>query len=102
MGNADAFKEVLQGGSHTDAKRDSIVLNAGVGNYIYGLEGCTTIEAGIEKARQTLEEGTASSLLEKWITVSQEIGNASAKAKAKDAAEAKKDAPKAKTVIGFK
>merc|ERR1712238_149570 len=101
MGNADAFKEVLQGGSHTDAKRDSIVLNAGVGNYIYGLEGCTTIEKGIEKARTTLEEGTASSLLEKWITVSQEIGKASAVAKAIEAAAAEAKTPAAKKGIGF-
>mmetsp|Transcript_34238 Transcript_34238/g.36999 ORF Transcript_34238/g.36999 Transcript_34238/m.36999 type:complete len:434 (-) Transcript_34238:201-1502(-) len=99
--NADAFKEVLQGGSHTNAKRDSIVLNAGVGNYIYGLEGCTTIEAGIQKARTTLEAGTAATLLEKWITVSQDIGKASS-AKAKEAEATKAEAPKAKTSIGFK
>jgi len=96
--NAEAFKEVLQGGSHTDAKRDSIVLNAGVGNYIYGLEGCATIEAGIQKARTTLEAGTAATLLDKWITVSQEIGKASATTKAE---VTKAEAPPAKKGIGF-
>lgn len=69
--NAEKFKAVLQGGDHSDAKRDSIVLNAGVGCYVYGLT--SSIEDGIQLARKTLNSGKASELLEKWIKVSQEI-----------------------------
>ena len=69
--NADKFEAVLKGGDHTDAKRDSIVLNAGVGCWIYGL--AENIEDGCKLARKTLEDGKASDLLQKWITVSQEI-----------------------------
>jgi anthranilate phosphoribosyltransferase len=71
--NADKFVDVLEGGDHTDAKRDSIVLNAGVGCWIYGL--CDSIEDGCKLARTTLESGKASDLLQKWITVSQEIAS---------------------------
>lgn len=74
--NAQKFLDVLQGGSHTDAKRDSIVLNAGVGCYVYGLDGVESIADGCTLARQTLESGKAAELLQKWIKVSQEIGAA--------------------------
>eukprot|EP00934_Nitzschia_sp_Nitz4_P008398 Nitzschia sp. Nitz4//scaffold201_size42423//31055//32242//NITZ4_007378-RA/size42423-snap-gene-0.41-mRNA-1//-1//CDS//3329541344//8388//frame0 len=69
--NAEKFLAVLQGGDHTDAKRDAIVLNAGVGCYVYGLT--PTIEEGCRLARTTLESGKASGLLEKWIQVSQKV-----------------------------
>jgi len=71
--NAEKFVDVLKGGDHTDAKRDSIVLNAGVGCWIYGLSN--SIEDGCKLARTTLESGKASDLLQKWITVSQEIAS---------------------------
>lgn len=69
--NAQKFKAVLEGGDHTDAKRDAIVLNAGVGCYVYGLT--SSIEEGCELARATLNSGKAAELLEKWISTSQEI-----------------------------
>jgi len=69
--NAEKFKAVLKGGDHTDAKRDSIVLNAGVGCYVYGLS--ESIEEGCNLARSTLESGKAEALLEKWIKTSQDI-----------------------------
>lgn len=69
--NAEKFKAVLEGGSHTDAKRDSIVLNAGVGCYVYG--ATPTIEEGCKLARTTLESGKAAELLQKWIAASQRI-----------------------------
>lgn len=69
--NAEKFEAVLQGGDHTDAKRDSIVLNAGVGCWIYGLS--ESIEEGCKLARETLESGKASDLLKKWVATSQEI-----------------------------
>ena len=72
--NAEKFRAVLQGGSHTDAKRDSIVLNAGVGCYVYGLTD--NIEDGCKLARSTLESGKASDLLHTWIEASQDVAAA--------------------------
>lgn len=72
--NAEKFRQVLLGGDHTDAKRDAIVLNAGVGIYVYGMTD--TIEKGCQLARDTLVSGKASALLQRWITVSQEISAA--------------------------
>lgn len=72
--NAEKFEAVLQGGDHTDAKRDSIVLNAGVGCWIYGLT--ESIEDGCKLARETLESGKASDLLKDWVAASQEIASA--------------------------
>lgn len=69
--NAEKFKAVLEGGTHTDAKRDAIVLNAGVGCYVYGQS--PTIEEGCKLARTTLESGKAAELLQTWIATSQEI-----------------------------
>ena len=75
--NAQKFKDILQGGTHTDAKRDAIVLNAGMGIYVYGL--APTIAEGCALARSTLESGKAASLLEEWVTVSQRIAAESKK-----------------------
>ena len=72
--NAEKFRAVLQGGEESDAKRDSIVLNAGVGCYVYGLT--PSIEEGCELARKTLNSGKAAELLNKWIEVSQSIAAA--------------------------
>ena len=69
--NAEEFCKVLQGGEHTNAKRDAIVLNAGVGIYVYGLTD--SIAEGIELARKTLNGGKAEEVLKKWIEVSQAI-----------------------------
>ena len=70
--NALKFKQVLLGGDHTDAKRDAIVLNAGMGCYVYGLT--SSIEAGCQLARETLVAGKATEVLQKWIEVSQALG----------------------------
>ena len=72
--NAERFKQVLLGGTHSDAKRDAIVLNAGVGIYVYG--NADSIAEGCKIARETLESGAATDLLTKWIEVSQKIGSA--------------------------
>jgi anthranilate phosphoribosyltransferase len=74
--NAEKFRQVLLGGSHTDAKRDSIVLNAGVGCYVYGLTD--SIEEGCKLARATLENGKATELLQEWIHVSNEVATTAA------------------------
>jgi hypothetical protein len=73
--NAQKFKAVLEGGDHSDAKRDSIVLNAGMGCYVYGLT--PTIEEGCALARTTLNSGKASELLETWIAASQKFAKES-------------------------
>jgi anthranilate phosphoribosyltransferase len=69
--NAEKFVAVLQGGDHTDAKRDSIVLNAGVGCFVYGL--AESIEEGCALARSTLTSGKAADKLNQWIAASQAI-----------------------------
>lgn len=69
--NAEKFKAVLEGGTHADAKRDAIILNAGVGCYVYGQT--QTIEEGCKLARSTLESGKAAELLKTWIATSQRI-----------------------------
>jgi len=71
--NAEEFRKVLEGGSHTNAKRDAIILNAGVGCYAYGL--VDSIEDGVDIARKTLESGKATDLLNTWIQTSQSIRN---------------------------
>lgn len=70
--NAKEFEMVLEGGEYTtNAKKDAIVLNAGVGCYVYGLT--ETIEEGCALARKTLVEGKAAEVLKKWLKVSNEI-----------------------------
>jgi anthranilate phosphoribosyltransferase len=69
--NAEEFRKVLKGGDHTNAKRDAIVLNAGVGIYVYGL--ADSIESGVDLARKALVSGKADETLKKWIETSQKI-----------------------------
>ena len=69
--NAQALKDVLLGGDITNAKRDSIILNAGFGIYVYGL--ADSIENGIKLARETLNSGKASIKLQEWIQTTQSL-----------------------------
>ena len=70
--NAKEFEMVLQGGEYeTNAKKDAIVFNAGVGCYVYGLTD--TIEEGCALAKKTLVDGKAEKVLNEWRTVSKEI-----------------------------
>jgi len=69
--NAEEFRKVLLGGSETNPKRDAIVLNAGVGCYVYGQTD--SIEEGCKLAREVLESGKATEVLQKWVAASQEI-----------------------------
>eukprot|EP00569_Conticribra_weissflogii_P016323 CAMPEP_0171396750 /NCGR_PEP_ID=MMETSP0880-20121228/4800_1 /TAXON_ID=67004 /ORGANISM="Thalassiosira weissflogii, Strain CCMP1336" /LENGTH=357 /DNA_ID=CAMNT_0011910447 /DNA_START=16 /DNA_END=1089 /DNA_ORIENTATION=- len=70
--NAKEFEKVLEGGDYTaNAKKDAIVLNAGVGCYVYG--ATESIEEGCALARRTLVEGKAEELLRKWKKISGEI-----------------------------
>jgi anthranilate phosphoribosyltransferase len=74
--NAEKFVAVLQGGTHTDAKRDAIVLNAGVGCYVYGLTD--SFKDGCALARETLISGVAALKLQEWIDATQAIAAADA------------------------
>jgi len=69
--NAEEFRKVLLGGDHTNAKRDSIVLNAGVGCYVYGM--AESIPAGCALAREVLNSGKATEKLNEWIECSQSL-----------------------------
>lgn len=69
--NAQALRDVLTGGSHRDAKRDSVVLNAGFGVYVYGL--ADSIPEGIKLARNVMESGNALITLDKWIETTKKI-----------------------------
>ena len=69
--NAEEFRKVLKGGMHVNAKRNSIILNAGLGCYVYGIVG--SIEEGVTLAKKTLENGDAERKLGEWIGVSQSI-----------------------------
>ena len=70
--NAKEFEMVLTGGEYeTNAKKDSIVLNAGVGCYVYGLSD--SIEEGCALAKKTLVSGKATEVLNEWRQVSKEI-----------------------------
>ena len=71
--NKQEFIDVLLPGQHTNAKRDSIILNAGLGLYVYGLT--PTIAEGVKLARTTLQSGKAQQKLQHWINVSQNIRN---------------------------
>lgn len=65
--NAQEMRDVLSAGDHTNAKRDSVVLNAGMGLYVYDL--VDSIEEGIKAAREALNSGKATEKLNLWIEV---------------------------------
>ena len=69
--NAAELRKVLRGGDETDAKRDSVVLNAGMALYVYDLT--SSIEDGVKLARDTLNAGKAVAKLEDWIIASNEV-----------------------------
>eukprot|EP00597_Dinobryon_sp_UTEXLB2267_P018735 CAMPEP_0201111956 /NCGR_PEP_ID=MMETSP0812-20130820/76939_1 /ASSEMBLY_ACC=CAM_ASM_000668 /TAXON_ID=98059 /ORGANISM="Dinobryon sp., Strain UTEXLB2267" /LENGTH=367 /DNA_ID=CAMNT_0047375173 /DNA_START=49 /DNA_END=1152 /DNA_ORIENTATION=- len=69
--NADMLREVLRGGCEQDARRDAVVLNAGLGNYVFGLAG--TLEEGVQLARRVLETGAALERLDKWLDTAQKL-----------------------------
>jgi anthranilate phosphoribosyltransferase len=63
---------VLQGGEYVNnAKKDAVVLNAGVGCYVYGLT--ESIEEGCALARKTMVEGKGEEVLIKWRDASKKI-----------------------------
>ena len=69
--NAAELKKVLSGGEESNAKRDSVVLNAGMALYVYG--SASSIEEGVKLARDTLNAGKAAQRLEDWVKASNEV-----------------------------
>ena len=59
------------GGDTMNAKRDAVILNAGVGLYVYGL--ANSIDGGIKMARDVLQSGKGLAKLNEWIDVTQKI-----------------------------
>lgn len=74
--NAKELRLVLTGGLPTNPKRNSVILNAGFGVYVYGL--AATIEEGIALARRVLDSGEGLVTLDKWVAATQKIVAASA------------------------
>ena len=66
--NADMLREVLQAGEHGNARRDAVLLNAGFGNYVFGLS--ESVLDGVRLAREKLQQGAGAEKLEEWIGVS--------------------------------
>lgn len=64
-------RKVLKSGDVFNAKRNSVILNAGMGLYVYGL--ASSIEGGIEIARDVLRSGKGLVKLDEWIEVTQTI-----------------------------
>mmetsp|Transcript_216 Transcript_216/g.338 ORF Transcript_216/g.338 Transcript_216/m.338 type:complete len:356 (+) Transcript_216:54-1121(+) len=69
--NAEEFRKVLLGGVESNAKRDSIILNAGVGCYVYDI--VETISDGCKLARDVLNSGKATDKLIEWIEASNSV-----------------------------
>lgn len=65
--NAQLTKDILAG-KVTGPKRDIVLMNAGLGFYIYGK--APTMQAGIEMAKDIIESKKALDTLEKFIEVS--------------------------------
>jgi len=69
--NAAIAREILDG--KTGAKMDAVILNAGAAIYIASEQ--MTLEQGIEKARELLENGLAKKQLDRFIQYSQSFEN---------------------------
>lgn len=67
--NANIIRRILAGDMHGPLT-DAILLNAGAGCYVYGLD--PSIREGVEHARAVLRTGLPLQVLDKWIRISQE------------------------------
>ncbi|AWE42531.1 anthranilate phosphoribosyltransferase [Actinobaculum sp. 313] len=79
--NADVTRRVLAG--ETGAVRDAVTLNAAAALVADGTRNGTRVSdgsfaqrmaAGLDIARQTIDSGAASDLLDRWVTLSQKLG----------------------------
>ena len=62
--NARITESILKGGC-TDAKADSVILNAGAGIYLMG--GASSIAKGVEMARSTIQSKKAYETLQRFV-----------------------------------
>jgi len=71
--NVLELRAVLAAGDDgsTNAKRDSVVLNAGMGLYVYGT--AASIAEGVALARRGLDAGKAAAQLDLFVQTSQSI-----------------------------
>ena len=69
--NAALLREALAAGSHAGGKRDAVVLNAGMGLYVFGL--AASMEGGVALARETLKSGAGLAKLDEWIATTQRL-----------------------------
>lgn len=67
--NASILKEVFAG--HNCAVADTLILNAGAANWIFGRS--SSLESGIQEARQVLKAGGALECLSKWVKLSNQM-----------------------------
>ncbi len=70
--NAKILLDVFAKGKNSayHAVADTLILNAGVAVYLYGLQN--SLSAGVELAREKLYQGVAFNLLQKWVKFSHE------------------------------
>jgi anthranilate phosphoribosyltransferase len=66
--NANALRSCLSAAPESDACRDAIALNAGMGLYVYG--AADTVAGGIDLAREGLKTGAGLAKLDAWIAKS--------------------------------
>ena len=69
--NTAELKRVLAAGEESNAKRHTVVLNAGMGLYVYDV--ASTTEDGVRQAREALNSGKATEKLEQWMHVSNQV-----------------------------
>ena len=69
--NAQTTHDILAG-KITDARRTSVLLNAGCG--LYAANAVSSIEEGVKKAAEMIDSGRALAVLDSFITVSNQAG----------------------------
>lgn len=75
--NADVFRRVLDG--EVSPVRDAVLLNAGAALAVHADEPGTVqerLDAGIARARQSLDSGAARDVLARWSAVTEELAPA--------------------------
>lgn len=69
--NAQTTRDILAG-KITDARRTSVLLNAGCG--LYAANAVSSIEEGVKKAAEMIDSGRALAVLDSFIAVSNQAG----------------------------
>ena len=72
--NAKALRSCLEANPETDACRDAIALNAGMGLYVYG--AADDVKSGIDLAYEGLKTGAGLEKMDAWISKTQSYAKA--------------------------